>query len=727
MEAQRPIAQTDGDGARARPGLAARLAAERDRWVLWLPVATGFGIALYFALPSEPPAPVAPAALLAAAVGLVLLRGRLSALAVAAALAAGAAGFGAAQLQTALKAAPVIEKRLGPVRVEGRVLQVDLLPEGRRILAAPAAIGPRAERLPALLRIRVGRGGDALAPGDRFALRAILMPPPAPAMPGAYDFQRQAYFDRIGGVGFAVGPAERAGEAAGGWDVAVATLRHRMTERIMEVLPGGTGGVAAALITGEMGGIPESVNAAFRDSGLAHLLSISGIHMTLVAGIAFVALRALFALVPAIALRLAIKKWAAALAILLVFGYTLLAGAPVPAQRSCVMITLVLLAVIIDRLHLSTRIVAWAALLVMLTTPVGVLGPSFQMSFAAVIALIAFYETFRERIAGWQKGGGAGRRVLLYFVGISLTSAVATVATTPYAVYHFNRFALYALPSNMAAVPITGFWVMPWAMVSCMLMPFGLERWGLVPMGWGVDAIIGVAESVASWPAAVRLVPAMPPSGLVLLTLGGLWICIWRLPWRRWGVVPIALGCASLLATRPPDLIVAADAKLIAARGADGSYMMSAERGPRFAEETWLRRASAEAGEAWPTVGTSRDGSLACDRSGCLYRARGRTVAVVRDPGAASEDCAAADVVIGEIPLRSCRAAGIVIDRIDLWRSGAHAIWLDADGIRVESVDALRGDRPWVPRHAAAAPTAAPRRSTAVNSGGRGRSAGPAP
>jgi competence protein ComEC len=348
------------------------------------------------------------------------------------------------------------------------------------------------------------------------------------------------------------------------------------------------------------------------------------------------------------------------------------------------------------------------------------------MSFAAVIALIAFYETFRGPLAGWQGEGGVGRRVALYFAGISITSAVATIATTPYAVYHFNRFALYALPSNMLAVPITGFWVMPWAMVSCLLMPFGLESWGLVPMGWGVDAIIGVAELVAGWPAAVRVVPAVPPWGLALLTLGGLWICIWRRSWRRWGLLPAALGCASLLAVRPPDFVVSADAKLVAVRDSAGSYMLSSAHGPRFAEETWLRRAAVEAGEAWPTNGASGDHRLACDSAGCLYRARGRLVAIVRKPGAAAEDCAEADVVIGQIPLRHCRGASIVIDRIDLWRDGARALWLDADGVRVESVDGLRGDRPWVPRHRTSDP-APPRRRAAINTGGPAPSAGPAP
>jgi competence protein ComEC len=278
----------------------------------------------------------------------------------------------------------------------------------------------------------------------------------------------------------------------------------------------------------------------------------------------------------------------------------------------------------------------------------------------------------------------------------------------------------------MLAVPITGFWVMPWAMVSCLLMPVGLERWGLVPMGWGVDAIIRIAEGVAGWPVAVRVIPAVPPWGLALLTFGGLWICIWRRRWRRWGLLPAALGCASVLTVQPPDLIVSADAKLVAVRDTAGDYMLSSGHGQRFAEETWLRRAAAETGEAWPANGPSRDGSLACDSAGCLYRARGRTVAVVRDPRAASEDCAAADVVIGQIPLRTCRGPRVVIDRIDLWRDGTHALWLDGDRVRVESVDGVRGDRPWVPRRATAEAAASPRRAR-ISRGEAARSAGPAP
>jgi competence protein ComEC len=682
-----------------------RLFAERARWPLWLPVCLGLGISLYFDLDFEPAPVMGPSVLALAAALVVALRRRPLLFGVAAGLLAGAIGFAAAQLATWSSRAPVLEKRVGPVLVEGRVLEVDLLPEGRRIVAEPRSIGKLGPaELPAKLRIRLTRGGDALGPGEWFRVRAILMPPPAPAMPGAYDFQRQAWFDRLGAVGFSVGKAERLepppSEQPAGWRIAVAQLRHAMTERIVAVLPGGTGGVAAALITGEMGPIPPEVNQAFRDSGLAHLLSISGIHMSLVAGIAFVALRALFALIPPLVLRYPVKKWSAGLALLLVGAYTLLAGSPVPAQRSFFMIALVLLAVIVDRLQISMRTVAWAAAVVMVWTPIGVLGPSFQMSFGAVIALIAFYEANRSRLASWQEGRGLAGQIGLYFVGIALTTVVATVATTPFAVYHFNRFALYALPANAAAVPITGFWVMPWAMIACLLMPFGLEAWALVPMGWGVDAIIKVAEGVSGWPGAVYLIPAMSQWGLLLVALGGLWVCLWRGTWRRWGAVPVCLGLATALLADPPDVVVSGDARLIAVRGRGGEYLLSTDKGARIAEETWTRRAAVERGPTWPERGVSPDGVLSCDPLGCVYKAQGRTVALVRRGEAVAEDCAGADLVVSPLPVRApCRAVARVVDRFDVWRSGAHAVWLSPGGIRVESVDGSRGDRPWVPKH----------------------------
>ena len=686
---------------RAMAALAAEAVAERERWPLLLPVMIGVGIGVYFALGVEPPWWSGAVAVLLAMAAAAATRRRpgLRLFALAAGLVA--LGFAAAQFQTWRVVAPVLDERLGPVFVDGRVVAVDPLPAGERLVVAPYHVQHLMRgRLPALLRIKVTRGGGNVLPGDRISVRAILYPPPPPVMPGAYDFQRSAYFDRLGAVGFAVAAVQRRRDGADGpsrWQLALAALRSAMTQRITAALPGATGGIAAAIITGQTHAIPEADAAAFRDAGLAHILVIAGLHMGLVAGLAFFGLRALFALVPPIALRYPIKKWAAALALLVTFGYMLLSGATVSSRRSFVMTGLVMLAILVDRLQISARGLAYAAVAILLATPVSLAGPSFQMSFAAVGALIAFYETNRERIGGWRQQAGPLGRLALYALGICLTTVVCTAATAPYTIFHFNRFAVYSVAANILAVPITGFWVMPWAMVSCLLMPLGLEAWGLEPMGWGIDLIVSVAHGVTSWPGAVVVLPAMPLGGLLLVTAGGLWLCIWRRRWRRWGFMPIAAGLGGLLLVRPPDLIVDAGGRQVAALATDGSYMISGRpRGLKI--ETWMRRGAVSAGEAFPRAGISRDGSLSCDRAACLYHARGRSVALLRAVPRSGSTCPSADLVVSRSPLALCAAGPVVIDGSTLQRAGTHVVWLDPAGITTETVAAWRGERPWVPR-----------------------------
>jgi competence protein ComEC len=318
-----------------------------------------------------------------------------------------------------------------------------------------------------------------------------------------------------------------------------------------------------------------------------------------------------------------------------------------------------------------------------------------------VVGLVAFYEASHGRLNAWRADRGWAAGAAIYVGGLVLTSLVATLATTPYAVYHFNRFAAWGIASNFLAVPLTGFWVMPAAMLGCLLMPFGLESWGLVPMGWGIDALNWVARAVAAWPGAVIGIPAMPLGGIVAVTAGGLWLAIWRGKWRYWGLVPILLGCATVLFGRAPDVILSGDGRVIAVRANDGDYMLSAKAN-RITEETWLRRAGAGKGPAWPELGTSADGRLACDALGCIYKVGGRTVALAKDAAALGEDCRRADLVVAQVPARRlCGRRAVIIDRIDAWRLGAHAIWLDPDRIRIEAVDTARGERPWVPRRRA--------------------------
>jgi competence protein ComEC len=678
--------------------------------VLWIPVGLGVGIGLYFGLPTEPPFLVGPAIVLAVlALGILgagpAERRRTGVQFFSLAIGIIAIGFTLAQIRTSVVAAPTLTKRLGPTSISGRIVRLETLPDGARLtLDRLRIVRLESEQMPERVRVRLSGEQPPLHPGDWVQVRAVLNPPPPPASPGAFDFQRQSFFQSLGAVGFAVSTTRVISKAEdksfANLSLWLAGLRTIVAERVRDHLSGSTGAVVVALMTGERGAIPKPIMTAIRDSGLAHLLAISGLHIGLMAGFLFISIRGVLALVPPVALRYPIKKWAALASIAGAGGYVLLAGATVPSQRAFLMIGLVLMAVITDRRGLSMRLVAWAALVILFLQPESLLGASFQMSFAAVVALVATYERVREMRPFSSEPPTVLGRVLLYFGGVALTTVVAGLATAPLALFHFNRLADYGLAANLLAVPVMALWIMPCAFVALLLMPVGLSGLALTPMGWGVDVMIWVADRVASWPGAVTLMPTMPTWGLVSIALGGMWLCLWRGSWRFWGLFGVMIGMAALLVVESPDVLVDGRGKLLAVRGATGNLAVSSLRSAQFSREQWLRRdGQKSAPSLWPQSGFSTDGHLACDLLGCIYRASGNVVALVQSPEALSEDCRTANVVISTVPVRGpCPVAQTIVDRFDLWRRGAHAFWLKQGSVLIESVNESRGDRPWVLR-----------------------------
>jgi len=684
--------------------LARQAAEERERWVLWVPVFIGAGVAAYFGLASEPPVWLGAACLAAAVFARVALRRWPLAATAATCVALVFLGLTAAQLRVALVSAPILAREIGNAAIEGRVCEVGLRPHGYRLYLDDVTIaGMAPEATPQRVRLRVGAGFSSDQLGQRIGVTARLGPISAPVAPGAFDFQRDVFFERIGAVGFAFGaPRAVAPQTDGNWlqslPCRLSALRLTIAEHIRAVLPGDTGAIGVALITGDQGAISKPTMQQMRDSGLAHLLSISGLHIGLVAGILFITLRRALCLIRRLALYYPIKKWGAIAAFTGTLFYVLLAGAPVPAVRAFIMTSMFLTAVILDRTAISLPPVAWAAVVVLLVSPEELIGPSFQMSFAAVIALVAAYEATQTQRLRWRAEAGWGGRAALYVAGLVFTSLIATLATGPYSIYHFNRIAFYGVIANMIAVPLTGLWIMPWAVLAVILMPFGMEEFALVPMGWGVDAIIAIAEYVASLPNAVSVVPAMPVAGLVIVTIGGLWLCLWQHRWRLAGVPVIIVGLATIMFTRAPDLLISEDGRFFAVVAPDGRLLRSIENADNFVIDTWMRRSDTEVVETLAIDGSDADGRLACDSLGCIYRAFGRTVALVQQPMALLEDCGVADVVVSLEPVRvPCNPTTAVIDRFDLWRNGVHAIWISKDGsIEIRSVREMRGERPWV-------------------------------
>lgn len=368
------------------------------------------------------------------------------------------------------------------------------------------------------------------------------------------------------------------------------------------------------------------------------------------------------------------------------------------------MLAIALAAILADRLEVSMRPIALAALAVMAVAPETVAGPSFQLSFAAVVALVAVYETLRRRAERRARARVLPvGRFLAYPAGLLLTSVVATVATLPFAVYHFNQAALYAVAANLVAVPATGLWVMPAGLVALLAMPFGLEAVPLELMARGIDVIVWAARETASWPGAV--VAGLVPSGpaVAVVAVGGLWLCLWRSGLRLAGVPIIAMGVAAALWVEPPAVFLSGDGKLAGARDADGTLLMSSMRSGAFERAAWMRHAGAARAAAWPGTasgGVSAGGAMRCDVAGCLYRRNGRSVLFLLHEEAVAADCPGADLVVVRAPISSRLLArhcvGVTMIRhADLRREGAHTLTLGSAGIDVATVAGGRGRRPW--------------------------------
>jgi competence protein ComEC len=683
-----------------RAALGRMLAAEHPRLVLWVPVAFGAGVAIHFALPEEPSPWVGPVTALVTgfgALGAFRLGWRIVAC-VCLALALAGAGATRAQWRSWDVAAPVLTKAWSGAELTGRVVVSEIRPDGRRIVLDRLRMpGLAPELVPERIRLRVP--GDHVLPlaGQHVALRARVVPPPPPVAPGAYDFARWAWFERIGGVGSARGPVRiTGGEEPPGWRLALNAARTRLVAWVLEHDPGPAGQISAALLTGEMGHIAPDLMTAMRDSGLAHLLSISGLHITLVAGIVFFAIRRGVALVPPLALRVPAKKLAAVGGMLAITGYMLFAAPGVPTLRAWVMGCVILTAILIDRSPISMRLIAWAALAILVAMPEAMLGPSFQMSFAAVLALIAAWEVSAPMLRRWKERMGLVGSSATWLVGALMTTTVAGLATAPIALYHFNRVTLYATLANLVAVPLTSILVMPAAVLVFLLLPLGGATWPLSVMNFGNDVVAMIARDVAAWPGATRDVRAMPGWGFALAAFGGLWMTLWRSPLRTIGGPILAIGLATPWLSTLPDIRITGDARLVGVRWDPHSLALRGAGNVQMARDTWLRRAGGARETPWPPP-DDPDAGRVCDRDGCWIDRDGHLAAIVLAPRGLAQACAYATLLVTTLDVwRDCPGPLRIVQRTDIAHSGGLEITLRAAGeVTTWSVGEARGRRPW--------------------------------
>ena len=549
----------------------------------------GTGILCYFALRAEPPGWLGAAVAVPAVIAAMLLGSRPTLRAGMMALAAAAIGLASAQFAT-WRALPLETLPTHATILTGTVRGVEALPEGRRITLESAQLDD-APPLARWLRVRLRANDQAdVAAGDTIRVRALVRPPAPPAYPGAWDLQRDAWFDGHGGSGYALGPMERLAETAPAAPLRlVQQLRELIARRITAVVPGPAGAISVTLLTGVTSGIPPADHDAFRASGLAHLLAVAGLHIGIVMGWALAFSRLAFAASEHASLHWPTKKLAALAALAAGGGYMVLTGMHLPIVRSFAMACLYTVAVLAGRRAISLRGLALAATVLMLLEPEEVPGVSFQMSFSAVLALISGYELLRPALRSVRGDGAWRRRFALHLAALALTSFLAGTASAPFGAYHFGRIQVYFVVANMVAVPLTALWAMPAGLIGLVLMPFGLDWLAFIPMGWGVQAILWVARTTAALPAATLDVPHMPPWGLAATALGIAWLGLWRSPMRLVGVPVIVLGLLSPMLVRPPDLMVSADARLIAIRAHGELYFQQTSGASKFTRESWLQ------------------------------------------------------------------------------------------------------------------------------------------
>ncbi len=669
------------------------------RLVPWLAIAFGLGIVIYFTIDREPASWAATMLLAATVAAAILVRHRPIGFPLALGAAAVAAGFATVTIKRAVIAHPVLSAPVWNVEISGFVEAREERERSDRITVRVERIaGPRLNEQ--LERVRVSvRKGTAPAVGSFVEFKARLSPPLEPLRPGGYDFARDMYFQRLGASGFVLGRI-RTAEAPHEptlrlrYAMVMDGMREGIDKRIRAVLPGDKGAIASALLTGKRDAISAPVNEAMYTSSLAHVLSISGYHMAVVAGIMFFVIRALFALMPAFANRRPIKKWAAVAALCAAAFYLLLSGAEVATQRSFIMIAIVLIGVMVDRPTLTFRTLTVAAFGVLLLLPEAVIHPSFQMSFAATLALVAGY----QQGLPWMSRGGdtaLAARIALWggreILGLLLVSLLAGTATIPYIAYHFHRISPYGVVGNLLAMPVVSAWVMPWGIFGVVTMPLGLDGFCWRMMGHGIEWMIAVAAWVSSFPGALGRMAAFGSGSLLLCSLGLVVLCLLRTPLRFVG--SFLIGCAVVMMIRSPqpDVLVAADGSAVAVRGTDGRLAMVKSGSDSFALREWL---AADADARTPKDSTLAAG-IRCDEVGCIGRLRdGSLVAIAKTVEAFEEDCRRAAVVVSARDAPAVCGA-LVIDRRVWRRSGAIALRRVGERFEITPTRPDGYDRPW--------------------------------
>lgn len=671
---------------RARVGLmeSARQALDERRAFVLLPFAMIVGLVAAASLPTEPEVIVLGTGTALIALGLVLSRHSVAWTRGMLGLAAAWLGFCLLPIHGALFGTEMLARpAYGTYQARVDEILSETQSEKRVILSQIAPAGD-ARELPVRRARVVIKAGPDLSPGDVISGPFRFAPVPAPVYPGGFDTQFHAYFDGIGGYGNSTQPPAIVSTGSETTpEHVIDAVRRGISARIDAVLPQPSAGIARAIVNGDQSAVTDDARETMATAGIAHVLSVSGLHLTIVAGGVFWVLRLLLSGWEGLATRVSVKRVAAVAGIGAALLYFAISGGNVAAFRSTLMILLVFGAVLFGRRALTMRNVAIAGVIVIATDPASVFRPSFQLSFAAVLALVGAYENFRtERL----KDASLAAHAWAYGKGIVGTSLVAGAATLLFSVYHFQQTSPLGVLGNLFSLPLVGFVMMPAAALGVLAMPLGLEAPFLMAMGWSIDRMIDMAAVVAGWSTHLRASPLLTPLALLIGLAALAWLAFFRDRWRLVGPLAAVPLVVLLAVDKPPDVLIADTTQALVVRGANGLELADG-KSQSFALDVW-RETYAEPIESAAAQG--------CDSVACIGEsAVGFSYAIVLDPSGFAEECGR-DLIVTRIRAPSYCRASTVVDADGLAEHGVHWLRWDAALERFEVRRAVENlDRPW--------------------------------
>lgn len=684
------------DVQRFQSGAVGLLEAQRPDLFLWVPVFLGIGIGAYFSLRFEPAIPLAAWAILLS----VLLLGALRIANIFAQSGFWMAflvvlGIFCGTMRTAMVAAPVLEVPM-VASVEGRIIKRDISQTNRlRLLLDETVVyGLEASQTPKKIRVTLPVDADPVdyRAGGRVMVFARLSPPAPPVEAGGFDFRKYAWFRQLGGLGYALGPVMPALTAPKP-DVygRIQARRSDIAEHLKARVAGNAGGFAAAIVVGDRSSVELTSLKSLRASNLAHLLAISGLHMGLMTGLVYAALRFLMAAVPGLALNRPIKSYAATAAIIAGLAYLVFSGASVATQRAFIMVAVAYLAIIAGRPAITMRALAFAAMIILLLRPESLTEAGFQMSFAATVGLVAVFGWLSGQ-NWWRSGASTGIRLDRWFFGLLLSSATAGLATAPFAAYHFNQIAQFGLLANLVAVPLMGIVVMPALLVGLALTPIGADGAAFWIAGLGIDGILLVADTVAALEGAVVRVPTGHIVVIPLVALGCLVLALTKGRVKLAGIVPVIAGLFLWHISERPLVLIDPSGKLVGVLDSDGRAL-NKPKGQGFAAGTWLQN---DGDTAEQKVANQRGSGLFAGDA-LVIHSDGKVESIGKTDGELMSKCQLGAIIIAasdELPIDAdapCKA----VDKDFVAYYGAVAIFAGRQSTKIVTANDASGDRPW--------------------------------